>query len=64
MSRVIEEVISEIILKDTVDKVAEDSIRIIVIEMMATTEVGIVLGKDHFQEIIVVTELGVQAIVD
>ena len=32
--------------------------------MIVITEVGIGLKKDHFQEIILVTELGVQAIVD
>ena len=32
--------------------------------MIATTEVGIGLEKDHSQEIMVVTELGVQVIVD
>ena len=32
--------------------------------MIATTEVGIGLEKDHFQESIVVTELGIQAIVN
>ena len=32
--------------------------------MIAITEVGIDLEKDHFQEIMVVIELGVQAIVD
>ena len=32
--------------------------------MIAVTEVGIGLEKNHFQEIMVVTELGVQAIVD
>ena len=34
-----------------------------VIEMIAMTEIGIGLGKDHFQEIKVVTRLEVQAIV-
>ena len=32
--------------------------------MIATTEVGKSLEKDHFQEIMMVTEQGVQAIVD
>ena len=32
--------------------------------MMATTEAGIGLEKDHFQEIMEVTELEVQTIVD
>ena len=64
LSKVIEEIISEIIPEDTVDKIAEESIGIIIIEMTAITEVGIGLEKDHFQIIMVVTELGVQAIVD
>ena len=64
LSKVIEEIISEIIPEDTVDKTAEESMGIIVIEMATMTEVGIGLGKDHSQEIMAVTELGVQAIVD
>ena len=64
LSKVIEEIISEIIPEDTVDKIAEESIGIIVIEVIAMTEVGISLEKDHFQEIMAVTELGVQAVVD
>ena len=64
LSKVIEEVVSEIIPEDTVDKIAEDSIGIIVIEMMVTTEVGIGAEKDHFQEIMVEKELGKQVIVD
>ena len=64
LSKVIEEVISEIIPGDTIDKIVEGSIGIIVIEMMATTEIGIGLEKDCFQEIMVVTELEVQTIVD
>ena len=57
--KVIEEVVSKIIPENTVDKIVEQSIGIIVTEMMATTEAGIVLERDHFQGIIVVTELGV-----
>ena len=64
LSKVIEGVVSEIIPEDTVDKVAEGSIGIIVIEMMAITEAGVGLEKDHFQDIMVVIELEVQAIVD
>ena len=63
LSRVIEEVVSKIIPGDTVDKIVEESIGIIVIEMMATTEVGIDLEIDHFQEIMVITEIEVQTIV-
>ena len=64
MSKVTEEIISEIIPEVTVDKIAEESIGIIIIEMIATTKVGIGLEKDHSQRIMVVTKLGVQAIVD
>ena len=63
-SKVIEEIISEITPEDTVDKIAEESIGIKITEMTAITEVGLGLEKDHFQVIMVVTELGVQAIVD
>ena len=64
LSKVIEEVVSKIIPEDTVDKIVEESIGIIITEMMATTEAEIVLEGDHFQQIMVVTELGVQVIVD
>ena len=64
LGKVIDEVVSKIIPEDTVDKSVEESIGIIITEMMATTETGIVLERDHFQGIIVVTELGVQVIVD
>ena len=64
MSKVIEKIISEIIPEDTVDKIAEESIGIIATEMITMTKVGIGLEKDHTQEIMVVTELGIQAIVD
>ena len=63
-SKVTKEIISEIIPEVTVDKTAEESIGIIIIEMITTIEVGIGPGKDHFQEIMAVTEQGVQAIVD
>ena len=39
LSKVIEEVVSEIIPEDTVDKIVEESMGIIVIEMMATIEI-------------------------
>ena len=64
LSKVIEEAIFEIIPEDTIDKIVEESIGVIVIEMMATTEAGIGLEKDHFQGIMAVTELEVQTIVD
>ena len=60
LSNITEEIVSEIIPEVTVDKIAEESIGIIIIiEMIATTEVGIGLEKDHSQESMVVTELGV-----
>ena len=64
MSKVIEGVISEIIPEDTVDKIAEESIEIIIIEIVVIAEAGIGLERDHFQEIMVVIKLEVQAIVD
>ena len=64
LSKVTEEVISKIIPEDTVDKIVEESIGIMVIKMMATTEAWIDLEIDHFQEIMAVTELEVQTIVD
>ena len=60
----IEEVVAETIPEGTVDKVPEESIGIIVIEMIAITEAGIALEKDHFQEIMAVIELEVQTIAD
>ena len=64
MSKVTEEIVSEIIPEDTVDRIVEESIGIIVIEMMATTEAGIDLEKDHFHEIMAETGLEVQTVVD
>ena len=48
MSKVIEEVVSQIIPEDTVDKIVEESIGMIVTEMMAPTEAGIGLEIDLF----------------
>ena len=64
LSKVIERVVSETVPDDTVDKIAEESIGVIVIEMMAITEMGIGLKKNYFQDIMVVIELEVQTIVD
>ena len=64
LSKVIEGAVSEIIPEDTVDKIAEESIEVIVIEMMAITEAGIGLEKDWFLEIMAVIGLEVQVIVD
>ena len=50
LSKVIEEITSEIIPEDRVDKITEESIGIIIIEMIAMTEVGIGLEKDHFRK--------------
>ena len=63
LSKFIKEVISEIIPEDTVDKRVEGSIGIIDVEMMATTEAGIGLKKDYFQESMAVKEVEVQVIV-
>ena len=67
MSKAIEETISEIIVEDIIDKIAEgsiESIEMIIIGVMAIIEVGIGPEKDHSQETIVVRGLEVQAIVD
>ena len=63
LSKVIEEIIPKTTPEGTIDKIAEEHIGIIIIEMMVTTEVGTGLEKDHFQEIMALTELGVQVIV-
>ena len=62
--KAIEEIVSETTPEGIVDKIAEENIGIIVIEMMAKTEVGTGLEKDHFQGIMTIAELGVQAIVN
>ena len=59
LGKAMEEIVSETTPEGIVDKIAEENIGIIVIEMMATTEVGTGLEKDHFQEIMAITELGV-----
>ena len=64
MSRVIEEVVFGIILENTVDKTAGESIGTIIIEIVAIIETMIGLERDHFQEIMAVIELEVQAIID
>ena len=46
------------------DKTAVESIGTIIIEIVVIIEAGIGLEKDHFQEIMAVTEIEVQAIVD
>ena len=64
MSRDIEGTIFEIMLEDTVDKIAEVSIEVITIGIVVIIEAGIGLERDHSQETIVVTKLEVQAVVD
>ena len=59
MSEAIERVVSKIILENIVDRIVEESIGVIVIRMMVTTEVGTGLESDHFQEIMAVIELEV-----
>ena len=59
MNEIIEGVVSKIIPENTVDRIVEENIGVIVIGMMVTTEVGTGLERDHFQEIMVVIELEV-----
>ena len=63
LKRVIEGTIFEIVLGDMEDKIAEESIEVIIIGAMVTIEVGIDQERDHSQETIVVIELEVQATV-
>ena len=51
LSKIIEGVVFEIIPEDTVHRIVEESIGIIVIEMMATAEAGISLEKDLFRKL-------------
>ena len=62
LSKVTEEIISEIIPEVTVDKTSDESIGIIIIEMITMIEVGIGLRKYHFQEIMVVTVMQIKHI--
>ena len=64
LSKVIEGVVSNIIPEDTVDRIAGESIEIIIIEIVVIAEAGIGLERDYFQEILVVIELEVQATVN
>ena len=64
MSRVIEEVVFGMIPEDTVDRIAGESKETIITEIVVITEAGIGLERDHFQEIMAVIELEVQAIAD
>ena len=64
MSRVIEEAVFGIIAEDTVDRTIGESIGTMIIEIVVIIETGIGLERDHFQELMAVIELEVQAIVD
>ena len=64
LSKVIEETVFRIILEDTVDRMAGESIGTIILEKVVIIRTGIGLERDHFWEIIVVIELEVQTIVD
>ena len=59
-----EGIIFEIVLEDTVDKIAEGSIEMIVIRVLVIIEAGIGLERDHSQETTAVIGLEVQMIVD
>ena len=64
MSQVTEGTIFEIILEDTVDKIAEGSIEMIIIGQLVTIEAEIGPERDRSQETIAVIELEVQVILD
>ena len=54
----------DIILEDTVDKVAEGSLEVITIGIVVIIEAGIGLERDHSQKTIAVIELELLAVVD
>ena len=64
MNRIIEEVVFGIIAEGTIEKTAEESTEIIIIEIVVIIEIGMGLERGHSQEIMVVIELEVQAVVD
>ena len=64
MSKITEGTIFGVTLEDTVGKIADGSIKMIIIEIVAITEVEIGPERDHSQEAIAVTELEIQTIVD
>ena len=64
LSKVIEVTVLEIILEDTLGRIVEGSIGMIIIRIVAIIDVGIGQERDQSQETIAVTELKVQAIVD
>ena len=63
LSRTTEGTTFETMLVNMEDNIAEGNIEMIVIDMMVTIEVGIDQERGHSQEVIVVIELGVQAVV-
>ena len=64
MSKVTEGTIFGITLEDTVGRIAEGSIKMIIIKIVAIIEIGLGPERDHSQETIVATDLEVQTIVD
>ena len=62
--KVIEGTILEAILEDTVDKIVEGNIEMIIIEVVVIIEVGIGLERDRSYKTIAITELEIQATVD
>ena len=64
LNRIIEEVVFRIIQEGTIDKTAEESTEIIIIEIVVIVEIGIGLERDHSQEIMAVIDLEAQAVVD
>ena len=64
MSKVIGEIIIGKIQEIMEDKAVEESIEVIIIEVITMVEVGIGLEKGHFPETMTIIEIEVQAIVD
>ena len=64
MSKGIEGVVSGIIPEDKVYKIVGENIEIIIIKIVVIAEAGIGLERDHFQKIMAVIEIEVQAIGD
>ena len=63
MSRIIEGTIFKAVEGDTENKISEGSIEMTVIGMMIIIKVGLDQERGHSQEVIVVTELEMQATV-
>ena len=64
MGKVIGEIILGKIQEIMEDKAAEESIEVIIIEVLVMIEEGIGLERGHFLETLTVIELGIQAIVN